>query len=53
MKQPSYVMDTHLALPFDIRYDTSTYTTFDVLDDSIPFLEGVLMNSFRWLEGLS
>ena len=42
-----------LELPFDIRDDESTSTTFDVLDDSIPIVEGVPTNTFRWLEELS
>jgi hypothetical protein len=33
MKLP--IMTVPLALPFDIRDDESTSTTFDVLDDSI------------------
>ena len=46
-------MNEPLALPFDIREDESTSTTFDVLDDSIPIVEGVPTNTFRWLEELS
>ena len=42
-----------LELKFDIRDDESTSTTFDVLDDSIPIVEGVPTNTFRWLEELS
>ncbi len=42
-----------LELTFDIRDDESTSTTFDVLDDSIPIVEGVPTNTFRWLEELS
>ena len=42
-----------LALPFDTRDDESTSTTFDVLDDSIPIVEGVPSNTFRWLAELS
>ena len=51
MKLP--IMNVPLALPFDIRDDESTSTTFDVLDDSIPIVEGVPTNTFRWLEELS
>ena len=36
-----------LELTFDIRDDESTFTTFDVLDDSIPIVEGVPTNTFR------
>ena len=42
-----------LELTFDIRNDDSTATTFDVLDESIPFTEGVPTDAFRWLEELS
>ena len=42
-----------LELMFDIRDDESTSTTFDVLDNSIPIVEGVPTNTFRWLEELS
>ena len=42
-----------LDLTFDIRDDESISTTFDVLDDSIPIVEGVPTNTFRWLEELS
>jgi len=42
-----------LELTFDIRDDESTSTTFDVLDDSIPIVEGVPSSTFRWLEELS
>ena len=35
-----------LELKFDIRDDESTFTTFDVLDDSIPIVEGVPTNTF-------
>jgi hypothetical protein len=52
-KLPSPLMNTPLALPFDIRDDESTSTTIDVLDDSIPIVEGVPKNSFRWLDELS
>jgi hypothetical protein len=51
MKIP--IMNEPLALPFDIRDDKSTSTTSDVLDDSIPIVEGVPTNTFRWLEDLS
>ena len=47
MKLPSPIMNAPLALPFDIRDDDNTSTTFDVLGDSIPIVEGVPMNSFR------
>jgi hypothetical protein len=39
MKLPSPIMNASLALPFDIRVDESTSTTFDVFDDSIPIVE--------------
>ncbi len=42
-----------LELTFDIRDDESTSTIFDVLDDSIPIVEGVPTNTFRWMEELS
>ena len=42
-----------LELTFDIRDDESSSTIFDVLDDSIPIVEGVPTNTFRWLEELS
>jgi hypothetical protein len=42
-----------LSLPFDIRDDESTSTTFGVLDDSIPIVEGVPTNTLGWLEELS
>jgi len=51
MKLP--IMNVLLALPFDIRDDESTSITFDVLDDSIPIVEGISTNTFRWLEELS
>ena len=51
MKVP--IMNEPLALPFGIRDDESTSNTFDVLDDSIPIVEGVPTNTFRWLEELS
>ena len=35
------IMNEPLALPFDIRGDESTSTTFDVLDDSIPVVKGI------------
>jgi hypothetical protein len=41
-----------LELTFDIRDNESTSTTLDVLDDSIPIVEGVPTNTFRWLEEL-
>jgi hypothetical protein len=47
------IINAPLALTFDIRDDESTSTTFDVLDDSIPIVEGVPTNTFRWLEELS
>ena len=43
-------MNVPLAIPFDIRDDENTYTTFVILDDSIPIVEGVPTNTFRWLE---
>ena len=42
-----------LESTFDVRDDESTFTTFDVLDDSIPIVEEVPTNTFRWLEELS
>jgi hypothetical protein len=42
-----------LELTFDIRDDESTSTIFDVLNDSIPVVEGVPTNTFRWMEELS
>ncbi len=42
-----------LELTFDIRDDESSSTIFDVLDDSIPIVEGVPTNTFRWMEELS
>ena len=42
-----------LELTFDTRDDENTSTTFDVLDDSVPIVEGVPSNTFRWLEELS
>ena len=47
MKLPSPLMNTPLTLPFDIRDDESTSTTFDGLDYFILIVEGVPMNSFR------
>ena len=44
MKLP--IMKNPLALPFDIWSDDGTSTTFDVLDDSIPIVEGVPTNTF-------
>ena len=41
-----------LELTFDIRDNESTSTTLDVPDDSIPIVEGVPTNTFRWLEEL-
>ena len=49
MKLP--IMNEQLALPFDIRDDENTSTTFDVLDDSIPIVEG--LQWLQWLEELS
>ena len=51
MKLP--IINASLALLFHIRDDEITSTTFDVLNDSIPIVEGVPTNSFRWLEELS
>jgi hypothetical protein len=51
MKLP--IINVPLALLFDIRDDESTSTTFDVMDDSNPIVEGVPTNTFRWLEELS
>ena len=51
MKLP--ITNVPLTLPFDIRDDESTSTTFDVFDKSIPIVEGVPINTFRWLEELS
>ncbi len=42
-----------LSSPFDIRDDKSSSTTFDILDDSIPIVEGVSSNTFSWPEELS
>jgi len=53
MKIPPPIMTAPLTLPFDIRDDESTSTTFDVLDAFITIVEGVPTNSFRWLEDLS
>jgi hypothetical protein len=53
MELPSPIMNAPLASPFDIRDDESSSTIFDVLDDSIPIVEGVPTNSFRWLKELS
>jgi hypothetical protein len=50
---PSPIINAPSALPFDIQDAESTSTTFDVLDDSIPIVEGIPTNSFRWLEELS
>jgi len=47
------IMNKPLALPFDLRDEESTSTTFDFLDDSIPIVEGVPTNAFRRLEELS
>jgi len=47
------IINEPLALNFDIRDDESTSITFDVLDDSIPIVEEVSTNTFRWLEELS
>jgi hypothetical protein len=44
MKIP--IMNEPFAIPFDIRDDESTSTTFDVLDDSIPIVEGVPTYTF-------
>jgi len=52
MKQLSSLMDIPLALLFNICDNTSTSTTFDVSDGSISIVEGVLVNSLRWLEEL-
>ncbi len=52
MKLPSPIMNAPLALPFVTRDDESTSTTFDVMDDSIPVVEGVPTNSVLWLEEL-
>jgi hypothetical protein len=49
----STTLNQPLELTFDIRDDKSTSTTFDILDDSIPIVEGVPTNTFRWLEELS
>jgi hypothetical protein len=43
-------MNQPLESNFDIRDDESTSTTFDILDDHIPIVEGVPTNTFRWLE---
>jgi hypothetical protein len=51
MKLP--IMIEPLAIPYDIRDNESTSTTFDVLGDSIPIVEGVPIITFRWLEELS
>ena len=48
MKLPSPIMKAPLALPTDIRDDEIASSIFDVLDDFIPNVEGVCMNSFRW-----
>ena len=53
MQLYSPIINAPFALPFDIRDYENTSTTFDVLDDSILIVEGVPMNSFRWLEELS
>jgi hypothetical protein len=45
----TYIMNEPLASPFDIRDDESTSTTYGVLDESIPNVEGVPTNTFRWL----
>jgi hypothetical protein len=42
-----------LELTLDIRDDESSSTILDVLDDSIPVVEGVPTNTFRWMEELS
>ena len=52
MKLPSPIMNARPALPFDIRDDENTSTNVDVLEDSIPIVEGAPTNSFRWLEEL-
>ena len=46
MKLPSLIINAPSILPFDIRDDESTSTTFDVLDDSIPIVEGSLQIIF-------
>ena len=48
-----HIMNVLLALPFEIRDDEITSTTFDVLDDSILIVERVPTKTFRWLEELS
>jgi hypothetical protein len=51
MKIP--IMNEPLAIPFNIRDDERLSTTFDVLDDSIPIVEGVPTSTFKWLEELA
>ncbi len=50
MKLPSSIIDAPLALPSDIRDDEMTSKAFDVLDDSIPIIDGVPTNSYKFLQ---
>jgi hypothetical protein len=50
MPLPLPIVNVPLALPFDIWGGESTSAILDVLDDSIPIVEGVPTNSFRWQE---
>ena len=51
MKLP--IINAPLSLNSHFRDDESTSTTFYVLDDYIPIVEGVPTNTFRWLQELS
>ena len=53
MPLPLPIVNVPLALPFDIWGGESTSAILDVLDDSIPIVEGVPTKYFRWLEDLS
>ena len=53
MLLPSPIVNAPFGLPFNIRGDDSTSTTFDVLDDSFPIVEGVPTNYYLELEELS
>ena len=53
MGQPSSFSSlngTPLDISSDVRIDHGISYSIDVVDDSIPFVEGVLLDIFRWSE---
>ena len=52
MDQPSSSLPigNTLDVPLDVRIHDGVYDSIDVVDDSIPLMEGISLDIFRWTE---